>query len=67
MMELVLWSFVVTLPPLVFSVVARMLSVLGDLSASYGRRRVALRRHSQPTFYDVARRVRRPESFGHGI
>jgi hypothetical protein len=67
MMELVFWSFVVTLPPLVVSVGARLVSGLADLFTWYGVRRVALDRHAQPTFPCVARRVRRPESLGHGV
>jgi hypothetical protein len=67
MMELVFWTFVVTLPPLVVSVVAMIPSVLADLLAWRGWRRIAEHRQSQPHFHCVAPHVGRPESFGHGI
>jgi hypothetical protein len=67
MMELVIWSFVVTLPPLVFSVVVRILSVLAQVLTWYGARRVSLDRRAQPSFHCVGRRVRGPESIGHGV
>ena len=67
MMELVFWSFVVTLPPLVLSVVVRIVSVIADLFARCGWWPVSMHRHSQPTYHCVGRRVRRPESFGHGV
>jgi hypothetical protein len=67
MIELVFWSFVITLPPLLLSVGIRILSVLAEVITWYGARREALSRHIEPTFQCVARRVNRPESFGHGV
>jgi len=67
MMELVFWSFVVSLPPLLFSIVVRILSASADLIAWHGWRQAAPIQHAPPTFHCVARQVRRPESFGHGV
>jgi hypothetical protein len=66
MMELVFWSFVVTLPPLVLSVGVRTLAILADVFAWYGARQVDFARHAEPTVHCVARGVRLPESCGHG-
>lgn len=67
MIELVFWSFVITLPLLLISVGVRTLSILAEVFAWYGDRRVDLDRRVEPTFQCVARGVRRPESFGHGV
>jgi hypothetical protein len=66
MMELVFWTFVVTLPPLVLSVGARTLAVLAEVFAWYAARRVDLDRHARATVYRVARGLRMQESCGHG-
>jgi hypothetical protein len=67
MIELVFWSFVITLPLLLLSVGVRTLSILAEVFAGYGDRRVGVDRHIEPTFQCVSRGISRPESFGHGI
>ena len=71
MMELVFWSFVVALPPLVFTVLARILAFSADLYARYGcpteKPRCIDSHRSQPSNVSPKPMLRRPESFGHGV
>jgi hypothetical protein len=67
MMELVLGSFVVALPPLILSVGARTVELVAEVFERYGAHHVALERRAEPTLSGVARRICRPENCGHGF
>ncbi len=68
MLELVYWSFVITLPPFLLSIGLQVVSALSTMFATHDRLPVVPNRHARPAFPNVTPRgMHRPEGLGHGI